>query len=218
MSSRSTDALVAALAAEARPVAPLSPPLRRAMRTLVPVALAGAALILIAGDVRGMLARYSGRELLMGVEMAAMLATALLAAIGAFALAVPGRSRRWLIAPLPPFLVWLGTSGLGCYRDLARLGPAGWTLGHGGDCLQFILGASLPMGGLMLWRLSRARPIDPLPVALLGGLGAAALAAFLLQFFHPFGLTVIDLGVHFGAVLLIVGLAALSRRRTLAPA
>ena len=218
MSERATEALVDALAAQARPVAPLPPPTRRAALILVPILLAGAGLVLAAGDVRGLLARYAGREPLMAVEMAAMLATALVAVVAAFAASVPGRSRLWRLAPLPPLLVWLGASGLGCLGDLSRLGAHGWTAGHGGDCLIFIRGAGLPIGTLLLWRLSRARPIEPLPVALLGGLGAAALAAFLLQFFHPFGLTPIDLAVHFGAVALIVGLASLSRRRALAPA
>ena len=217
MSRRSTDALVAALCDEARPVAVLAPPLRRAAMTLAPVALAGAVLVLVAGDVPGMLARYSGRETLMIFEMGAMLATALLAVAGAFMLSVPGRSRGWLIAPLPTFFLWVGATGLGCYRDLALFGPDGWRLGEG-ECLIFILAAGVPIGGILLWRLSRARPIDPMPVALLGGLGAAALAAFLLQFFHPFGLTIVDLGVHFAAVALVVALAALARRRTLAPA
>jgi hypothetical protein len=131
---------------------------------------------------------------------------------------VPGASRRWLIAPLPPFAIWLLASGLGCYRDLLRLGPEAWTVGHGGSCLGFIVGGGLLIGGPLLWRLSRARPVDPLPVALLGGLGSAALAAFLLQFFHPFGLTVIDLAIHFGAVLIVVAISGLLRRRTLAPA
>ncbi len=218
MNERSTDALVATLAAEAGPVRPLAPPARRALLTLAPVLAAGAALVLLAGDVGALLARYSGRELLMLAEMAAMLATAVLAVLGAFMLSVPGRPRRWLLAPLPTLLAWLGLSGLGCYQDLVRLGAAGWGWGHGRDCLLFLLGAGVPIGGVMLWRLSRARPIDPLPVALLGGLGAAALAAFLLQFFHPVAITVLDLAVHFGAVGLVVGLAALARRPGLAPA
>lgn len=218
MSERRTEALVAALAGQARPVSPLAPPMRRAALTLLPIGATGAILILIAGDARGMMARYSGREVLMAVEMTAMTATALLAVLGAFALSVPGASRRWLLAPLPPFLVWIGASGAGCYADFPRLGFGRLPPGGAPDCLLFLLAASLPIGGLMLWRLSRARPIEPLPVALLGGLGAAALAALLLQFFHPFGLTLIDLGVHFAAVVLIVALAALSRRRMLAPA
>jgi uncharacterized membrane protein YczE len=55
-------------------------------------------------------------------------------------------------------------------------------------------------------------------VALLGGLGSAALAALLLQFFHPFGLTIPDLAIHFAAVLIVVGVSGVARRRTLAPA
>ncbi len=218
MTERSTDALVDALAAQARPVTPLAPPLRRAVVTLLPLVLAGAGLIAMAGDMPGMRSRYAGRETLMAVEMAAMLATALLAVGAAFALAIPGRSRRWALAPVPPLLVWLGASGLGCLGDLERMGSRGWTVGHGGDCLRFSVGAGIPIGALLLWRLSRARPIEPLPVALLGGLGAAAFAAFLLQFFHPLGLTLLDLGVHLGAVALVVGLASLARRPLLAPA
>lgn len=218
MSERSTEALVAALAHEARAVEPLAPPGRRALATLAGLALGAVLLVLVAGDVDGLLGRYAGQERLMLLEMAAMLLTALLAVIAAFHLAVPGRSRRWLVAPLPAFAAWLALSGLGCVRDLGRLGPGGWAWGHGGDCLIFILGAGIVIGAPLLWRLSRARPIDPLPVALAGGLGAAALAALLLQFFHPFALTVIDLGIHFGAVLLVMLLAALSRRRTLSPA
>ena len=218
MSDRSTETLIDALAGDLRPVEPLAPPLRRAVTVLLLVGVAGAALVLMAGDLSGMMARYSGREALMALEMTAMLATAVTAVAGAFALSVPGRSRRWLLAPLVPLLLWLGASGIGCLGDLDRFGPGRWQAGHGGDCLLFILGAGLPIGALLLWRLSRSRPIEPLPVALLGGLGAAALAALLLQFFHPFGLTLIDLAVHFAAVALVVGLAALSRRRTLAPA
>ena len=218
MNERGTERLVEALAAEARPVTPLAPPLRRGLTTLAGLALAGALLVLLAGDVAVLRARYAGREWLMQAEMGAMLATAALAVTGAFFLSVPGRSRLWLVAPIPPFLAWLSLSGLGCYQDLLRLGPEGWGWGHGRGCLIFILAASLAIGLPLLWRLSRAHPVDPLPVALLGGLGAAALSAFLLQFFHPVGLTVIDLGVHVGAVLLVIGAAALARRRALAPA
>ena len=50
----------------------------------------------------------------------------------------------------------------------------------------------------------------------MGGLGIAGLAAFVLQFFHPFDVTVIDLAVHLMAVLLVMGAAALVSRRALA--
>jgi hypothetical protein len=218
MSENRTEQLIDALTAQAQPVRPLAPPLRRGLATLAGLGLVGAGLVLIAGNLNELEARYSGREALMAAEMTAMLATAVLAVIGAFFLSVPGRSRRWLLAPIPVFLLWVSLSGVGCLQDLARLGPAGWGWGHGRDCLIFILGASVVVGLPLLWRLSRAHPVNPLPVALLGGLGAAALSAFLLQFFHPPALTVLDLGVHFGAVAMVMGIAALMRRSALAPA
>lgn len=213
-----TDDLIDRLGSDARPVTPLAPPLRRAGLLLAGFALVGTVLVAAAGDVPGLVARYAGDRTLMIVDTMAMAATGLLAVVAAFALSVPGASRRWLLAPLPPFAVWLLASGLGCARDLLRLGADAWTMGHGGACLAFIAGFSLLIGAPLLWRLSRARPVDPLPVALLGGLGSAALAALLLQFFHPFGLTVIDLAIHFGAVLMVVAVSGVARRQTLAPA
>jgi hypothetical protein len=99
-----------------------------------------------------------------------------------------------------------------------RNGPTGLELGHSLDCLLFILATSIFLAPLLIWRLSRAAPIDPLPVALLGGLGIAALAAFLLNFFHETDVTVIDLAVHLVAILLVVAATGLLNRRTLAPA
>ena len=133
-----------------------------------------------------MAARYAGRETMMMAETGAMLATAILALCGAFALSVPGGSRAWLAAPLPTFLMWIGLSGAGCYDLMLRRGLGGWGAVGDGDCFLFLLAASLAVGVPVLWLLSRARPIEPLAVATLGGLGVAATAAALLQFFHPY--------------------------------
>ena len=218
MSARRADELIEALAADARPVRPLAGPTKRALATLAVAAVAGGLIILVLGDTSQLLTRYAGREMLMALEMAAMLATGLLAVTGAFFVSIPGRSKRWLLAPLPPFLAWLLLSGFGCYGELIRSGPSGWEIGHSMDCLLFIVSASLCLGAPLIWRLSGAKPIEPLPVALLGGLGTAALAAFLLQFFHPFAVTFSDLAVHLAAILLVVGTTALINRRALAPA
>jgi len=69
---------------------------------------------------------------------------------------------------------------------------------------------------VLFWMLRRARPMDPLPVAATGTLGVAATAAFILEFFHPFDVTVIDLALHLAAVGLIVVLGTALRRPLLA--
>lgn len=213
-----TDLLIDRLVSDATPVRRLNPPIARALAWLGVVALVGALAILLLGDGQALLARYRGSEQMMVFEMAAMLATGVLAVIGAFVAAVPGRSRRWLLAPLAPLTAWLLLSGVGCYRDLVKYGASGMVVGEGIHCLAYIMINSLLFGIPLLWLLSRARPIDPLPVALLGGLGTAALAAFTLQFFHPFAVTLVDLAFHLLAILLVVALAGLLNRRTLSPA
>jgi len=213
-----TEDLIERLGANVQPVKPLLPPLARAGLLLALFALIGCLLVAVRGSVSGMVARYAGDAWLMMIENVAMAGTGILAVMAAFSLSIPAGDRRWALAPLPPFAIWLLASGLGCYRDLLRIGPSAWAVGHGGSCLGFILAGSLLIGGPLLWCLSRARPLEPLPVALLGGLGSAAIAAFLLQFFHPFGLTVPDLAFHFGAVLIVIGATAILRRRVLAPA
>jgi hypothetical protein len=218
MNVRPVEELIDALSAEARPVTPLPNPLRRSLTTLGALAVAAAVAIYLFGDMEPLLSRYDGRQALLAVEMAAMLATAALGITAAFFTAIPGRSRSWLLAPLPPFAAWLLLSGMGCYRELVHSGPEGWEIGHSAQCLLFIVGASLLLGAPLLWRLSRARPIDPLPVALLGGLGTAAFSAFVLLFFHQTAVTFIDLAMHLAAILLVMAAAALLRRRTLLPA
>jgi hypothetical protein len=215
---RDVDELIDGLASDAHPVRPLKPPLARAFAWLGAAALLSGVSIYLLSDVQMLLARHAGREELMALEMTAMLATGVLAVVGSFFVAIPGRSHRWLLVPLAPFAAWLLLSGAGCYRELVHNGPAGLAIGHSFDCLIFIVAVSVVLGAPLIWLLSRARPIDPLPVALLGGLGTAALAAFTLQFFHPFAVTFVDLAIHLVAITLVVAAAGLLNRLALSPA
>jgi hypothetical protein len=212
------NALIDTLAADARPVRPLRPPLTRAAGWIAVVALLGGLAIYLLSDVQQLLARYAGREEMLALEMLAMLATGVLAVVGAFFVAIPGYSRRWLLAPIAPFVAWLLLSGAGCYRDLVRNGPSSLEVGHSVDCLIFILAVSAVLAPPLIWLLARARPIDPMPVAVLGGLGIAAIAAFILQFFHPFAATFVDLAVHVLAIATVVIVATILNRRALSPA
>ncbi len=209
-----TDALIDALADRAAPVRPLAPPGWRATLAIALLAVAGGFAILAFGDVEQLRARYAGRQGMMVLEMAAMALTALLAIIGAFALSVPGGSRRWQFAPIPSALLWIAIAGAGC---IGVTRTAGYDPGHSMDCWLFISLASLVIGGPLAWRLSRAHPIDPLPVAVLAGLGSAAAGAFLLQYFHPFAVTAVDFAVHVVTILLVVAIFARANRKILAP-
>ena len=218
MSAVPTEEIVKALVADARPVRTLASPLSRAVAVVTTLLLFVGLAVAARGDVGQLLLRYSGREDILVLEMTSMLATGVLAVTGAFFLSVPGRSRLWLLLPLLPFSAWLLLSGLGCYEQLLRSGASGWELGESFHCLLFIVGSSILIGGPVAWRLSKARPIDPLPVAVAAGLGTAAFGAFMLQFFHPFAVTFLDLARHLAGILLVVGGAALLRRRALRPA
>lgn len=219
MTTEPTDSLIERLAEAAPAVRPLRPPLLRAAWIGAALLLGGGALILWFGDVRQLAARYERRELLMALELAAMTMTGLIAIAAAFSVAVPaGSSRRWLLAPLPPALLWLALATMTCWADLQRHGTGQWELAHSIDCLLFIAGVGSVIGLPLFWRLSRARPLDPMPVAVLGGLGAALLAATALHFFHPFTVTFLDLAVHLAAILIVIASAALLRRPALRPA
>jgi hypothetical protein len=201
MVARSTEQLIADLGSRLIRVKPLRPPIVRALQWLVLAALLSAALIIgMRPDFAVLGLRASDPRL--ALELGATLITGIVAIIAAFYLAIPGHAGRWALAPLPPLLLWIACSGLGCLRN--GLGTAHY------DCLVFVIGVSVPLALLLVWFLRRARPIAPLPVALTGGLGVAAIAAFVLQFFHPFDVTVIDLAIHIaavGAVLLVFSTA-----------
>jgi len=154
----------------------------------------------------------------MQIDLAATALTGVAGVIAAFHLALPDRPRTWALLPLPFLGVWLSTSGLGCYQAWIERGPEGLTSGPSLHCLLFILATSLPVGGFLFWSLAKAKPLFPTSTAAIGGLGVAALCAFLLQFFHPFEVTLMDLALHLAAVSLVVMAASTVGARNLTSA
>jgi Negative regulator of sigma F len=195
-----TAALIKQLVAEARPVRPLRPPLLRAGMWLAAVIGAGMGAILLSARVDVFFARLA--EFGLAVEWTATLLTGIAAVIAAFQLSLSDRTALWALLPLPPLAVWLATSGYGCLRNWV-MGQVG-NLGQSTSCFLFIVGFSVPLAVSLLFVLRRAAPLAPLRVAAMGALGVAALSAAALQFFHPFDVTFLDLGVHLFAVLLVI--------------
>jgi hypothetical protein len=210
MSVRTTDELIGTLSQGLAPVRPLRPPALRALLWLGAVALLVGAALSRWADFAIIAARTAEPRL--ALECAATLLTGLTAVLAAFCLSVPDRTSLWRYALLPPLLLWIATSGLGCLQYGSGLGPAGQRLGESSHCFVFIVLVSTPLALLLYAVLRRARPLEPLPVALSAALGVAALAAFVLQFFHPFDTTLIDLAAHLAAVAVVVAVAGLSRR------
>jgi hypothetical protein len=204
-----TDQFIEQLASGLKPVVVLRSPALRALFWLAFVGAVSTALILGYADSDALLRLTAPR---IATECVATALTAITAIVAAFELSVPDRSSRWAWLPLPPFLVWLAAGGLGCLRNgLGLRGPDGF-MGDSPHCFIFICAASVPLAAGLFWMLRRARPIAPLPVAAIGTLGVAATAAFILQFFHPFDVTVIDLALHLAAVGLVVLLGTSLRR------
>ncbi|MBM3548006.1 MAG: DUF1109 domain-containing protein [Alphaproteobacteria bacterium] len=208
--SEPLDDLIDKLAAEGGRVRRLAPPMTRALIWLLVVAAVSALAVFAFADLPLFMSRMGDAKL--KLELAGIFLTGIAAVVAAFHLSLPDRSSSWALLPLPPLALWIGSSGYSCWRHWIEYGPEGWSLGESADCFRMIVGASVPLGAALLLALSRARPLNPVPVTAVGGLGVAAIGALLLQFFHPFDVTFMDLGVHAVAVGLVVAGSAISGR------
>ena len=150
----------------------------------------------------------------LAIELVGTLLTGVAAIVAAFYLSLPDRSAAWALLPLPPFVLWIAASGYSCYRHWIVFGPDGWALGESTNCFRFILGVSLPLAASLWVLLRRAAPLAPVRVVAIGGLGVAAIAAFALQFFHPFDVTFLDLGVHIVAIGIVVTVMSITEHFT----
>ncbi|MGH8790253.1 MAG: NrsF family protein [Cupriavidus necator] len=203
---RPTSNLIDALVADGRPVRRLRPPVVRAACWLL---LAVLILVLAAfhHGVRPDLALKLEQSVFVTGIAAAML-TSVLAAVAAFMASVPGRSRRWLLLPLPALLVWFATIGYGCLTDWVRIGPGGISLGETASCFATLLLVSVPLSFALLIMLRYVARLAPAPVAMCGSLAVASMTATALSILHPLDATAMILMWNVGVALLFVGISA----------
>lgn len=213
MTDDDTMHLIEALAAKAQPVKRLRSPTLRAVSWLGAAGALIALAIWLFSDLTLSMQRLQDARL--DWEMAGMLLTGILAVVAAFHLSLPDRSAAWALLPLPTLALWLASMGYNCYRHWFI---DGWALGSSWDCLKFIVGVSVPLCASLLYLLRRAAPLAPMRVAAMGGLGVASIAAFALQFFHPFDVTFLDLGTQVITVGLVVLATSVYERMTVANA
>lgn len=208
----SHDLLIHELALELAPVRRLPPPGVRALVWCMAAVSLGFALYLFRGA-DGLWDRLGVADLRYAAFGAVL--TAFAASVAAFHTSMPDRSAAWALLPIPPLMLWLGASSLGCLRDW--LAPASDIPGTETmrGCFVFLISVSLPLSALLVVMLRRAYPLRPNLTAALGGLSAAAAAAALLVPFHPHDATATDLLVHLVAIAVVIGLNGLAGGRLL---
>ena len=208
-----TEDLIDTLVERATPVRRLRPPLARAA---VWLAFAGLLIAVIAAGsgVRPDLVQHLRRPAFV-ITLGGALTTGILAAVTAFAVSIPGRSRWWLALPLPTLAVWMATIGYGCLGDWVSLGATGVRLGDELRCLALLVMTGVPLAIALAAMLRYAAVLRPGVVATYGGLAIAAIVAAALPLFHNHDATALILAWNVGAAALLAGVAGLSGRRML---
>lgn len=206
--------LIRGLAAGLEPVRRLPPPGLRALAWLAAVAAIAGALACFA-NLTDVWHRVTAAPD-MWLAVLGSITTMVLAALAAFELSLPDAYRSWALLPLPAALLWIAASGFGCLRAWVLPETHVAVMTEARDCLMFIVGLSVPLSALLIVMLRRACPLQPGLTAAMAGLAAAAAAATLLNFFHPFDAAATDLVIHVVAVSLVVGASRAVGARTLA--
>ena len=206
-----TPDLIDSLAAGLTPVRRLRPPALRAMFWLL-LAAAVLALLAVNQGIRPDLAQRLG-EPAFATSLVASIVTGALAAIAAFVVSLPDRSRLWLLLPLPTLVLWLSNVGYQCLTHWIAIGPNGVGPGEAARCFATLALTSLPLSLAMLVMLRYAAPLRPTAVTCMGSLSVAAITATALSLFHSGDATLMIIMFNIGTAMMFVGLGGLFGRR-----
>jgi hypothetical protein len=202
-----TPELIEILCADAKPVRRLRPPLMRAALWLLFAAFVLIALAALQGTRPDLAERL--REPGFAAALAGSVLTGVLAAVAAFHLSLPDRSRLWLLLPVPTLVLWISMIGYGCLTNWVSIGPDGVRLGTTLECFATLVIASLPLSMALLVMLRHTARLHPTMVGMMGGLASAGFAATALSLFHELDATVMVLVWNVGAAASIVALAGM---------
>jgi hypothetical protein len=200
--------VIARLARDARPVAPLPSPSARWITWALKAAAAAAIVTILLGLRHDVVARLRDPRFI--VAALVTLAVALSAAAGAFVLSVPGAGSRRVVRAVPLLaasawaaLLWLRLSTAG--EPVTQLAATPW---HPA-CVLLILSVGTLPGIWLFAMLRRAAPLQPLWTGALAALASLAFGALGTQFVCPIDAPGHQLLWHFTPVVLItfVGLA-----------
>jgi hypothetical protein len=209
-----TPDLIEALAANAAPVRRLRPPLQRAGLWVVFAAVVLVLFTVLAGPRPDLIARL--RDPIFGLGLAGALMTGVLAAVAAFELSLPDRSRHWIWLPAPAVVLWASTIGYGCLTNWVSLAPDGIRLGTTLRCFATLVLTSVPLSLVLLVLLRHAALVRPTVVAGSASLAVAGITAAALSLFHDIDATVMVLLWNVAAAVLMVVIGGTFGRRMFA--
>lgn len=206
-----TPDLIESLSKNLKPVRRLRPPVMRAACWLLLAAVVVGLLAVSQGIRPDLAARVHDPSFAAG--MIGAILTGVLAAVAAFLVSLPDRSRLWLLLPAPAVVLWLSNIGYQCLSDWVSFGPAGVSIGEATRCLATLVLTSLPLSLAMLVMLRYAAPLRPTAVTCMGSLSVAAITATALSLFHSGDATLMIIMFNIGTAVMFVGLGGLFGRR-----
>jgi hypothetical protein len=211
-----TPQLIEVLAASAKPVRRLRPPL---VRTGLWLSLAAGvfALLALSRGARPDLAQQLAQPIFVA-GIVASLATGILAALASFLVSLPDRSRAWILLPVPTLAIWVSTVSYGCLTNWVSIGPNGFRLGEAASCFATLMLTSLPLSIALFVMLRFAAWFRPTIVTVSASLAVAAMTASALSLFHAFDATIMILVWNLGVAAMIVGVGGVLGMRARAVA
>ena len=140
--------------------------------------------------------------------IAASLALGVLAAVAAFLLSLPDRSRYWVLLPLPALVLWASTIAYGCLTDWVRMSPEGMQLGETARCFATLILTSAPLLLLMLLMLRHAAWWHPAIASSVGATAVGAFTATALSLLHDLDASSMVLLWNFGVIAILTFLGS----------
>jgi hypothetical protein len=208
-----TEQLIDTLSEKLQPVRPLRKPglraaLWSAFATLV------IALVAAIGGSRADLA-HAMTEAGFVVPLIGSWLTGVTAALAAFHISLPDRSRRWLWLPLAPVLLWGTGFAVTCFTNPGDI-PGSLALLPESACLMTIVATSAGLIAVLLPMLRRVKTLRPNLTAWLGCLAVAGFADTAHLLVHTEQDSLIALTVNLVPCLVLVVFGGLAGRRAVA--
>lgn len=198
-----TNALIAALVADLKPVRRLLPPAWRLLGWLL-VSVPAAAAVVAMARARPDLATKLAEPAYLAEQTAAVV-TALVAGWAALVACVPGAPRWKLWTPVVPLVLWMLSLGHQCWDEWVRFGAGGMEFRSDWMCLPSIaVTGAIPALAIVI-AVRRGARLSAVPV-LWGSLAAAALASIALRLFHAEDAALMVIVWQFGSVALFTTL------------